>query len=310
MAINASIKYFSADDGTRLFYQHWIPGSPRALLIYVHDLGDHIGRHGFLTKYFVEKNFAVALYDQRGHGKSGGRKGDARKFGDFVCDLSSFIHFSRAAAPENTPIFLIGAGVGGQFIINLLVPAWHAVSWGGSHPGKIEGFVTMGASIEPLSQTAKWKTRLNEKLVRFFPSLRVGTDINPYDIVKNANIAESFQNDPLVNQKISLRLKKELLDNTQLIMAMASRIQIPALMQHGKEDRITSAEGTKHFFLRLPSPAKRMHLYDECFHDLTNESLRYQILDDTKKWLEDIISTRLKESHTKENPCELLPMPL
>jgi len=309
MGINASIKYFTSDDGLRLYYQHWIPESPKALLIYVHDFGDHIGRQGSLTKYFVERNYAVAMYDQRGHGKSGGRRGDARQFGEFICDLSNFIHFSRAAAKPQIPIFLIGAGVGGQFIINLLVPAWHAVSWGGSHPGKIDGFITLSPSVEPVIKTPRWRQKLNEKLVRLFPALRVGTGINPYDVVRDANTAESFQNDPLAGQKISLRLQKQLIENTQLIMAMASRIQIPALMLHGKEDRITSPEGTKQFFLRLPSAAKRMHLYDECFHDLTNESHREQIFGDMEKWLEDVERSVIKQGHTKENVCDLLPMP-
>ncbi len=312
MAITASLKYFTADDGSNLYYQHWIPEFPKALIVYVHDLGDHIGRHNELTKFFVKRNYAVALYDQRGHGRSEGRRGDAKGFGEFICDLSSFVHFSRNAVPEGTPIFLAGVGVGGQFIINLLVPAWHAVSWGGSHPGKIDGFITMSASITPIVKMPKWKLRMNEKLVKFFPKLRVHTNIDPYDMLRDATNAETFSGDPLVNKKISLRLQKGLADNTQLIMAMASRIQMPALMLHGKDDRIASPDGTKQFYLRLPSPAKRMHLYDECFHDIANESVRGQVFSDMETWLEDVILTSMKDSHhmPKENVCELLPMPL
>lgn len=304
MGINASIKYFKTDDGLDLYYQHWIPESPKALLIFVHDFGDHISRHGAFIRHFLKRDYAVALYDQRGHGKSGGRKGDAKQFNDFICDLSNFIHFSRAASPPATPIFLAGAGVGSQFIINLLVPAWHAVSWGGVHPGKIDGFITISAAIEPIIKTSKWKHGLFERIVRFLPKFRVGTQINPYDIVSNADKAEAFGNDPLVGRKISLRLQKQMLDNAQLIMAMASRIQIPALMLHGKGDRIASPEGTKQFFLRLPSPTKRLHMYDDCLHDLTNETTRDQIFNDIENWL--------KETHhsSKGAVCDLLPIPL
>lgn len=309
MPINASIKYFRSDDGLNLYYQHWIPDAPKGLLVFVHDLGDHIGRQGHFVKHFVDANYAVALYDQRGHGKSEGRKGDAKQFAEFVCDLSSFIHFSRNAVPPETPLYLVGAGVGGQFIINLLVPAWHAVSWGGSNPGRIDGFVTLSASIIPVTRSSKWRTKLNERLVRFFPTLRVSTEVNPYDRVTNAIAAESFQNDPLVSRVISLRLQKQLLENTQLIMAMASRIQMPALMLHGKDDRITSPDGTKQFYLRLPSPAKRMHLYEECFHDLMHEQCREEILNDIGKWLEGVEKTVHRDPHHKENTCELLPMP-
>lgn len=307
MAINASIKHFTTTDYLELYYQHWIPEAPKALLIYVHDLGDHIGRHQNLVRYFVNKNYAVALYDQRGFGRSKNTKGEGGQFGEFVNDLSSFIHLSRNASPKGTPIFLIGHGVGGQFIVNLLVPAWNAVKSGFvTHPGKIKGFVALAPFIEPIIQTSSWKIKLEERLVNLLPRLKTQSFVEPKDLSLDTEIIKSYEEDPFVNKKISLRLRKQILDNAQIIMAIASRIQIPALMLHGRADPIASPEGTKKFFSRLPSFPKEILIYDDLLHELTNSDKGESILEKIDRWIKEVCnfsSSKEPIRLSKENIC-------
>jgi len=283
MSINASLKYFQADDGLALYYQHWIPQEPKSLLVFVHDLEDQVEHHGSFVRHFVNQNYAVALYDQRGHGKSEGKRGDTAKFGSYVRDLSSFIHLSKGAVPPNTPIYLVGQGFGAQIIINLLVPSWHVVSWGGQNPGRIDGFVTISATIEPIKRIPLWKIKLIERLGATY--------------------------DALVNSSISLRLRKELEENSQLIMAMASRIQLPALLLHGKEDPISSPQGTKQFFMRLPSNGKKLQLYDGCLRNLTGTVDQDRVYHDIESWLNETLTISNTHRPQKENVCDLLPMP-
>lgn len=307
MTINAAIKHFTTTDNIELYYQHWIPLSPNALIIYVHDLGDHIGRHQNMVRYFVERNYAVALFDQRGFGRSDRVKGEGGQFGEFVNDLSTFIHLSRNAAPKGTPIFLIGHGVGGQFIINLLVPAWNAVKSGFvSHPGKVKGFIALAPFIEPILRISSWKIKIEERLVNFMPRFKTQSILESKDLSLDERLVKSYEEDPLVNKKISLRLRKQIIENTQIIMAMASRIQIPAFMLHGGADPKASPEGTKKFFSRLPSFPKELLIYDDLLHELTNSGEGENIFCEIDRWIQEVCnfsSSKEPIRLSKENIC-------
>ncbi len=309
MSINATLRYLKITTSLRLYYQHWVPQNPKGLLIFVHDLGDHIGRHGNFVRYFVQKGYAVALYDQRGHGQTNGDLSSDGHFREFVNDLSSFVHFSRNAVPKGTPLFLIGHGVGAQFIINLLVPNINALNTGiVTPPGKIHGFVTISAYLKPMLAPSQWKERFEEKIARFYPGWLVKNLIDPIHLSSNQRLCTAYAQDPLVIQKIPICLQTEILDNTQVIMAMASRIRIPSLMLHGLEDQIASVEGTKDFFSRLPFSSNKLNLYEEAKHELLNGEPKNLVFKDIECWLENILTKtepKKKNNKQKETICDL-----
>src|SRR6187431_299040 len=63
-------------------------------LIITHGLGEHLGRHEFFLKFFSQ-NFNIAIYDVRGHGRSGGKRAWVEHFGDFSKDLDAVIHYLK-----------------------------------------------------------------------------------------------------------------------------------------------------------------------------------------------------------------------
>ena len=80
-------------------------------LIVTHGLGEHLGRHEFLLKLFSQ-NFNIAIYDLRGHGRSGGRKGWVGDFQHFWKDLHAVIeYFRKEFSMKNYTLF--GHSMGG-----------------------------------------------------------------------------------------------------------------------------------------------------------------------------------------------------
>ena len=119
--MNISIKYARLPNERVCFYQHWIPSDPRALIVFIHGLGDHIGRLSPFVSRMTKKGFACALYDQQGHGRSDGRRGHVESFSDWVNDLAGFVQFSQTTVPVETPLFLVGQSLGALIGINFLL---------------------------------------------------------------------------------------------------------------------------------------------------------------------------------------------
>ena len=51
-------------------------------LIVTHGLGEHLERHEYILKLFSQ-NFNIAIYDVRGHGRSGGTRAYVENFENF-----------------------------------------------------------------------------------------------------------------------------------------------------------------------------------------------------------------------------------
>jgi acylglycerol lipase len=89
-------------------------GSPRAVLVFIHGLRQHIARYEYIHKRWADRGFAVFTFDQRGFGHTAldpkksqgavyGRTGDADQISDIVWALSA----AQEVHPT-VPLFLMG----------------------------------------------------------------------------------------------------------------------------------------------------------------------------------------------------------
>jgi hypothetical protein len=62
-------------------------------------LGEHSGRYAHVTKLLGESGWSVAAYDQRGHGRSSGKRGVLARPAALLEDLSEVVDFVSANAP-------------------------------------------------------------------------------------------------------------------------------------------------------------------------------------------------------------------
>ena len=101
-------------DGTALFVRDWpLPaGSPaHDGVVIMHGLGEHCGRYAHVARFFNALGFAVRTYDHRGHGKSGGARGDVPDQDAMLRDARMVINdFSKQL--DASPL-LFGHSMGG-----------------------------------------------------------------------------------------------------------------------------------------------------------------------------------------------------
>ena len=63
---------FRSDTGTQIKGRRWTAEVPKAHVMIVHGLSDHIARYHDFAMYLAGQGFDVVGYDQCGHGNSGG----------------------------------------------------------------------------------------------------------------------------------------------------------------------------------------------------------------------------------------------
>lgn len=271
--------YFKAHDNHRLFYECHRAKKTRAVLVMVHGLNEHIGRYAHVVDYF-KTDYTTYLFDQRGHGRSDGVRSHVESFEHYTRDLHEFLKFV-AHEEVGLKIFLIAHSMGGQVALNYL----------GTHAdAPVAGFITSSANLRVKMKINALKKFLGTKLSEYFPKLTVANDINPKWISRDKKIVAQYKQDPLVGQKISIRLATEILKNHENVMALAPKIKIPALMLHGGADNICDKQGSVDFFERLASQDKKIRIYEGMYHEILNEIGREEVLADMAGWLKKHVS--------------------
>ena len=105
-------------DGLQLVGRSWEPaGEPRAVVCLVHGLGEHCGRYQHVAAALTEAGFAVLACDQRGHGRSAGKRGVIPSYDALMDDIGLLLEQASQRYPGK-PRFLYGHSLGGNEVIN------------------------------------------------------------------------------------------------------------------------------------------------------------------------------------------------
>ena len=116
-----TLQYLEASDNTKLAYREYVPKKITAVLLFYHGGGAHSGTasgyehvgNGLSDRF----NIAVFTPDIRGHGDSGGERGDTPSTEQVFDDVGVFIRHIRMKYPGKA-LFLGGHSSGGGLALN------------------------------------------------------------------------------------------------------------------------------------------------------------------------------------------------
>ena len=104
-------------DHLNLHVTHWYKiENPKGTLCIIHGLGEHQERYAHVAKFYSEHGFNVFTYDQRGHGKSEGKRGHSPGIEFNLDDLERVIK----TIPKDH-LFIYGHSFGGNVLANFLL---------------------------------------------------------------------------------------------------------------------------------------------------------------------------------------------
>jgi alpha-beta hydrolase superfamily lysophospholipase len=267
-------KQIQTSDQTDLFVKDWLldeKSEKRGSILIVHGLGEHCERYAHVAEFLNANGFEVRSYDHRGHGKSSGNRGEIPSENALLED-AKFIYEDFAANQAEKP-FLLGHSMGGGIAIRTA----------------IDKFITpRGLILSSPAITAKLSLseKLQLKLGRLTPNIAVSNGLKIEYLSHDKQVVEDYKNDALVHDRITPRLANFILDSGQESLKKAANFHIPTLLLVAGDDRLVDADGAKKLFAKLPKDFKTMHLYENLYHELFNETEaeRIKVLTDLKNW--------------------------
>jgi alpha-beta hydrolase superfamily lysophospholipase len=260
-------------DGRRLCLHDWPRTGAETGVLLVHGLGEHAGRYGALAAWFNARGYAVRGYDQRGHGRSPGRRGALPRPLALLDDLAEVhAHFAATLA---APPLLLGHSMGGLVALRAV----------------LDGYVTPPALVlsSPALRTwaSPWEQALARRLAPVLPNLPLRSGLPFQALSHEPAVVAAYRRDPLRSGWITPRLAQFIFESGPHCIARAAQLAVPTLLLVAGADRLVDADGSRAFAAAAPSGALTTRVFEALFHELFNEAEpgRTEVLAQLDGWL-------------------------
>jgi alpha-beta hydrolase superfamily lysophospholipase len=276
------MRHCSADvdaGGVKIHTRWWEPDGPaKAAVCLVHGLGEHSGRYGAVASRLTEAGYAVFAFDLRGHGESGGRRGDTR-FAAAYEDIDRLLADSAAWLP-GAPRFLYGHSLGGLLVLAYTLDRRPALA----------GVVASGAALHNALREQKAKLVLVRSLAPLLPHLALPSGLDDTLISRDPAVVAAYRADPLTHDRATLGFGRDAVDAADAALADATGFPVPLLLLHGGADRLTSPSGSRAFATALGTERCTLIVYDGLYHEVHNEPEQARVSADVVAWLDERIA--------------------
>lgn len=266
-------KTVHAADGTALYVEDWwLKNRPSAgSVVIMHGLGEHRGRYEHVVRFFVDCGFSVRTYDHRGHGKSGGKRGDIPNGEPFLQDAQILIDdFSEETG--NIPI-LLGHSMGGLFAARFAL----------QQRSPLRALILSSPALALyMSGLEKFFLKV---MLKLGPGVTMANGLPLKYLSHDPKNVQTYQHDPLVHNRVSARLIQRMLSAINFCQSHAGQLKIPCLLLVAGSDRLVDPTGSYDFFRNLPHPLAQMQTYPDLYHELFNELEADKVFADLREWL-------------------------
>lgn len=271
----------TTDDGLQLHLRHWpAAGTARAMgqVLIVHGLGEHIERYAHVAAALNAAGWSVHGWDHRGHGKSGGKRGDIPDHDALLRDTA---HVIDAVREPWGRFVLLGHSMGGAIAACFAAEALASTPAAWSRP--LDGLVLSSPALDAgLSGGQKLALALAENIA---PGLAVGNGLKPEWISRDPAVVSAYENDPLVHDRITARLTRFIVDAGERAIADAPRWAVPTLLMWAGADRCVAPRGSEAFAAAAPPEALATRPWPELYHEIFNEPEKAAVLAVLAQWL-------------------------
>ena len=271
---SATEEWFQGARGVRLFCRHARPaGTPRAVLVSLHGLGDHSGLYPMLPAAVLPLGLEIFAPDLRGNGRSPGQRAYVERWGELREDLRRLIIWVRSERP-GIPLFLLGNSLGGLVVLEYVL----------EHPQGVRGVIAIAPPLGDLGVPAPLLA-LGRVLSRLWPRFSLDTGMDLSGLARDPEVAARVLRDPLFHRKGTARLSTEVTAAIARVQTGAPAFPLPVLVLHGSADRMVPPEGSRRFVAASGQPDRQLIEYPGGYHALLADLDGAAVLQDVVGWI-------------------------
>jgi len=270
--------YIQASGQSKLFAQIWQPAqNPKGVICLVHGIGEHGSRYQAWAARFVEANFAVVGFDQRGHGLSSGKRGVIHSYRDLMLDID-LVLVDIAVRFTDIPVFFYGHSMGGGEVLNHLL----------TQKSRYAAVIATSPWIITQAAPPKFVMPFIRFLNWMLPSLRLKSKFDSSLLSHDKLVVQDYDDDTLVHHMVSFALFTGAYDAGYKILQHTDQLKKPLLLLHGAADSITNPLASK-IFAENHSEKCTFKLWQGAYHELHNELEKNQVFNFIITWINNIL---------------------
>ncbi|MEK4070950.1 alpha/beta hydrolase [Staphylococcus sp. FSL C8-0035] len=252
----------------------------KGVVVIAHNILEHTGRYAYVITMLRRNGYHVIMGDLPGQGQiSRANKGQIDDFNTYHENLLEWI---KIANEYKIPTFVLGVGLGGLIVLNLLEKA----------ELPIEGVMLLSPMLE-LRRTGKGrKNKIISNLGKMSKDTRFKVGISSQDLTRNEEIIDETDNDGLMLKKVTYRWYNLIVEKMKETMDHIKDIkQLPALIMYGTEDKILETDAIIELKDKLASNELYFKAWNGLYHEIHNEPERDQVMRYVLTFLNNSVNT-------------------
>ncbi len=254
-------------DGTPQLRRRWRVAEPRAAIVLVHGIGEHSGRYLHVGQFFADRGYDVSAFDNRGFGRSGGRRGHIEDFRVYLDDVGERLAASRELG---VPVVLFGHSLGGLIVATYLTDK------------RPQPDLAVLSSPALTAEVPAWQRVAAPVLGRVAPKLFVPSEIEGTGLSRDPAVQRAYVEDPLRVTGATARMGRETFTAMKITGNRLHRLKVPTYVLHGDDDPVVPQAASRPLE-RLDSVTYRS--WTGLRHECLNEPEQNEVMAEIDTWI-------------------------
>jgi alpha-beta hydrolase superfamily lysophospholipase len=270
----------ASGDKVKIFVHAWVPRDAQRILLCVQALGGHGGYYENLAHQLACEGTIVVAPDLRGHGRSGGARGDVDRFERYLVDLDAAFTWASTMWPE-TPVFVMGESMGVSIATQFVASRRYPTS-----QNPLAGLVF----VSPVLSSAIRPT-LGE-MIHFIRLLFIAPKRPSIAITgreefgcRDSAFNELLRDDPLFVRLVSARFLIRLTLWFRQSERQAHKVSMPLLVLVGGRDYVARRSGTTAFLRHVSASDQHIVTFPQAYHSLFHDPDTPDVVRVLASWL-------------------------